>query len=131
MLLLFLILNTFILCNSALDKPEQFNRNKSLLWYIANHVYDEYRYSQLDNKSYFDCSNRTDDGNFEHPDCKKYWHCVYVGTLFESALERECPQGTMFHPILGFCEVSNWVRSRKIFLPNLSWIFLYLCFFFF
>jgi hypothetical protein len=57
----------------------------------------------------YSCSGKEDEGHYEHPDCKKYWQCLYVGTIFESALERKCPIGTMFHPIERICEISTMV----------------------
>ncbi|RNA31635.1 hypothetical protein BpHYR1_045900 [Brachionus plicatilis] len=56
--------------------------------------------------SKYSCSNRQDEGHYVHKDCRKYWHCLYVGTVFEEALERKCPAGTMFHPIQRTCEMS-------------------------
>lgn len=60
-------------------------------------------------KSNYSCVDKEDDGHYEHIDCKKYWHCLYVGTIFEYALERKCPVGTMFHPIQRICEISTVV----------------------
>jgi hypothetical protein len=57
----------------------------------------------------FTCSDKEDESYHEHQDCKKYWHCLYVGTIFQSALERRCPIGTMFHPIYKKCEISTMV----------------------
>jgi hypothetical protein len=97
--------------SSAFEKQETFDHsNKLFFWFNYDQVYDD-QYLQLDNKNLFDCTNKTDNGYYVHHDCRKYWHCLYVGTLFELALERKCPIGTMFHPIQGFCEVSNWVSS--------------------
>jgi hypothetical protein len=61
--------------------------------------------------SSFSCSDKEDDKHYEHEDCKKYWHCLYVGSIFQTALERKCPLGTMFHPLLGTCELSTIVSS--------------------
>ncbi|CAF0975712.1 unnamed protein product [Brachionus calyciflorus] len=64
----------------------------------------------------FSCSDKLDESYYAHHDCHKYWHCLYVGTVFESALERKCPAGTMFHPIQRNCETSasltclNWYK---------------------
>lgn len=55
------------------------------------------------------CADKEDDGHYEHEDCRKYWHCLYVGTIFQSRVERKCPIGTMFHPFLGQCEISTAV----------------------
>ena len=58
------------------------------------------------------CQGKEDDSQHEHfENCHKYWHCLYVGTIFETALERKCPVGTMFHPILRKCEISTFVSA--------------------
>lgn len=59
--------------------------------------------------SKYSCNNKQDEGHYVHKDCRKYWHCLYVGTVFEEALERKCPVGTMFHPIQRICEMSPMV----------------------
>lgn len=59
--------------------------------------------------SHFSCSDKEDDKHYEHVDCRKYWHCLYVGSIFQTALERKCPMGTMFHPIFKSCELSTIV----------------------
>ena len=63
-------------------------------------------------KSNYSCADTEDDGHYEHVDCKKYWHCLYVGTIFEYALERKCPVGTMFHPVQRVCEISTVVSKN-------------------
>lgn len=57
----------------------------------------------------YSCTGKEDEGHYEHSDCKKYWQCLYVGTIFETAVERKCPVGTMFHPIERVCEISTMV----------------------
>ncbi len=58
------------------------------------------------------CHEKDDEGRYEHSgDCQKYWHCLYVGTIFEIALERKCPVGTMFHPLNHQCEISTLVET--------------------
>jgi hypothetical protein len=75
------------------------------------------------------CRGKEDDSQHEHSEnCYKYWHCLYVDTIFEIALERNCPIGTMFHPILKQCEISTMVNEYsmiflKIFLIK-SFLFL-------
>lgn len=61
------------------------------------------------NEMKFSCNDKEDEGHYVHQDCRKYWHCLYVGTVFEAALERKCPAGTMFHPIQRACEISSMV----------------------
>jgi hypothetical protein len=37
----------------------------------------------------YSCRNKEDDGYYEHEEsCHKYWHCLYVDTIFERAFER-------------------------------------------
>jgi hypothetical protein len=64
----------------------------------------------------FSCSDKEDDQHYEHLDCKKYWHCLYVGSIFQTALERKCPPGTMFHPISSTCELSTIVTDLELFI---------------
>jgi hypothetical protein len=37
----------------------------------------------------YSCRDKEDEGHYEHEECRKYWHCLYVGTIFEYALERK------------------------------------------
>ena len=69
----------------------------------------------------YSCVGKDDEGHYEHPDCKKYWQCLYVGTIFETAVERKCPIGTMFHPIERVCEISTMVGFYYSFLL-VGWI---------
>lgn len=66
----------------------------------------------------YSCLGKEDEGHYEHPDCKKYWQCLYVGTIFETAVERKCPIGTMFHPIERVCEISTMVGFYSSFLVD-------------
>ena len=59
------------------------------------------------------CDDKEDDGLYEHDDCRKYWHCLYVGTIFQSPVERKCPIGTMFQSLMGQCEISTVVSIIK------------------
>lgn len=61
----------------------------------------------------YSCAGKEDEGHYENADCKKYWQCLYVGTIFETAVERKCPIGTMFHPIERVCEISTMVDGKK------------------
>ena len=84
-----------------LDYNKKFNnnQNRNLFWFTTatKKTPDQF------------CIDKEDDGLYEHDECKKYWHCLYVGTIFQSAVERKCPIGTMFHPLLGQCEISTVV----------------------
>jgi len=79
------------------------------------------------------CRDKDDEGRYEHADdCQKYWHCLYVGTIFEIALERKCPVGTMFHPLNHQCEISTRVNICLAYLEmSKSRLFLNNCFFLF
>lgn len=63
----------------------------------------------------YSCRHKQDEGYYVHKNCRKYWHCLYVGTVFEEALERKCPAGTMFHPIQRNCEMSPTVLLVNIY----------------
>jgi hypothetical protein len=102
---------TFILClliinakasyiPKRLNTINNINNNKHIFWLTTSTT------KTPDNF----CIDKEDDGLYEHDDCKKYWHCLYVGTIFQSAVERKCPIGTMFHPLMSQCEISTVVR---------------------
>jgi len=93
-------------------------KKRDVSYYLANGVSN--RISIKKKPSEFSCSNKEDEGHYEHYDCKKYWHCLYVGTIFENALERKCPIGTMFHPIERVCEISTMVFQFIIHTSNLK-----------
>lgn len=73
----------------------------------------------------YSCAGKEDEGHYEHSDCKKYWQCLYVGTIFETAVERKCPIGTMFHPIERVCEISTMVCLY--YFPNLNTHLIMIC----
>ncbi|CAF0872157.1 unnamed protein product, partial [Didymodactylos carnosus] len=55
----------------------------------------------------FDCNGFEDDSY--HPfydDCLHYWHCLYVGTVYQRSVLRECPEGTEFDTDLKKCETA-------------------------
>jgi hypothetical protein len=60
----------------------------------------------------FDCTGYEDDSF--HPmyntnDCRYFWHCIYVDTVYMRAIKRICPAGTEFDIRLNQCEVSSLV----------------------
>lgn len=102
--------------------------------------YDYYRNGFIDNNAFierettqkpikFDCTGKQDEGHYEHQDCRKYWHCLYVGTVFQSALERKCPIGTMYHPVQRQCEISISVKINLDFSINKILYFFFLLIF--
>lgn len=79
----------------------------------------DYEIQPIRNKNIpnYSCRNKEDDGYYEHDEsCHKYWHCLYVDTIFERAFERKCPVGTMFHPLLRSCEISTMVFLKTFLL---------------
>lgn len=63
----------------------------------------------------FDCTGYEDDSY--HPildadDCRHYWHCIYVNTVYMHAVRRVCPAGTEFDAHLRQCETSTLVRPH-------------------
>ena len=50
--------------------------------------------------SFFDFS----DGNVESG-CKKYYQCIFFGTVWEMYVDRDCPTGTLFDSVNTVC---NW-----------------------
>ena len=60
----------------------------------------------------FDCTGYEDDSFhpiYDADDCRHYWHCIYVDTVYMHAVRRVCPSGTEFDPILRQCETSSLV----------------------
>jgi hypothetical protein len=60
----------------------------------------------------FDCTGYEDDSF--HPmhntdNCRYYWHCIYVNTVYMRAVKRVCPAGTEFDVRLKECEISSLV----------------------
>lgn len=118
-------LNRFILNNDASNFKiplSRFNSNQNsfknklkkrgIAYYLANGISNKISTSNKKPVK-FSCTDKEDEGHYEHTDCKKYWHCLYVGTIFENALERKCPIGTMFHPIERVCEISTMVSLKN------------------
>jgi len=76
----------------------------------------------------FDCTGYEDDSF--HPmynvnDCRYYWHCIYVDTVYMRAIKRSCPAGTEFDVQLKECEISSLVSidilySMEDFRMNMS-----------
>lgn len=78
----------------------------------------------------FDCTGYEDDSFhpiYDADDCRHYWHCIYVDTVYMHAVRRVCPSGTEFDSVLRQCETSSLVSSsafrrriRKVFFDFLS-----------
>lgn len=114
---IFLKLFCILFLNFALGQNETDLSGKKQLRGISLYKLIEENDSRYNQKPVkFSCQDKDDEGHYEHPDCRKYWHCLYVGTIFETALERKCPMGTMFQPVTRVCEISTMVGSNKIFL---------------
>lgn len=123
---LIVLLNMVILASivNADDVIENKNRSDSSLAKkppqqrgISFYIPDDVNARQVSSKGTkkpapkYSCAGKEDEGHYENQDCKKYWQCLYVGTIFETAVERKCPVGTMFHPIERVCEISTMVIS--------------------
>jgi hypothetical protein len=66
----------------------------------------------------FDCTGYDDDSYhpiYDAGDCRHYWHCIYVNTVYMHAVKRSCPAGTEFDAALRQCETSSQV---KIFISS-------------
>ena len=105
------------LSDEEVDGDERAGNNGRLLASAANGAFSGDTVATISKKKApkYSCADKEDDGHYEHIDCKKYWHCLYVGTIFEYALERKCPIGTMFHPLQRVCEISTVVISEHLF----------------
>jgi hypothetical protein len=61
----------------------------------------------------FDCTGYEDDSYhpiYDADDCRHYWHCIYVNTVYMHAVKRSCPAGTEFDAKLRQCETSSLVN---------------------
>ncbi len=64
----------------------------------------------------FDCTGYEDDSYhpvYDADDCRHYWHCIYVNTVYVHAVKRVCPAGTEFDVALRQCETASEVNIRK------------------
>ena len=108
---LLVLLNNFVNCIHF--AKENSNKLKSIekrsIFYNVDRKPNKTKENVSKNNIKFSCKYKEDEAYYEHHDCHKYWHCLYVGTIFENALERKCPIGTMFHPIQRTCEISTMV----------------------
>jgi hypothetical protein len=73
---------------------------------------------QIYSEETFDCTGHEDDSF--HPvlnanDCRFYWHCIFVDTVYMRAVKRVCPAGTEFDIRLNQCEWSNFVSLKSSF----------------
>ena len=76
----------------------------------------------LDAEDLFDCTGYADDSHhpiFDARDCRSYWHCVYVDTVYMRAVKRRCPAGTEFDVNLRQCEIASLVRRTHASSPML------------
>lgn len=63
-------------------------------------------------EDFFDCTGHEDDSFhpvYDAEDCRRYWHCIYVDTVYMHAVKRVCPAGTEFDSALRKCETSALV----------------------
>lgn len=64
----------------------------------------------------FDCAGYEDDSYhpiYDADDCRHYWHCIYVNTVYMHAVRRVCPAGTEFDVNLRKCETSSLVSIHS------------------
>ncbi|CAF1484657.1 unnamed protein product [Adineta ricciae] len=72
--------------------------------------------SEIHGEDTFDCTGHEDDSL--HPmmnveDCRYYWHCIFVDTVYVRAVKRKCPAGTEFDSNLKECEIASSVNCIK------------------
>ena len=96
-----------ILLNNIVSAKDRVGRE--IAYYHANGLLNKIDVDATKKSSKYSCRDKEDEGHYVHVECRKYWHCLYVGTIFEYALERKCPVGTMFHPVERVCEISTMV----------------------
>ncbi|CAF0807118.1 unnamed protein product [Rotaria sp. Silwood1] len=70
----------------------------------------------------FDCTGYEDDSYhpiYDADDCRRYWHCIYVNTVYMHAVKRVCPAGTEFDATLRKCETSSLVDCKPSKSPHM------------
>ncbi|CAF2957024.1 unnamed protein product [Rotaria sp. Silwood2] len=70
----------------------------------------------------FDCTGYEDDSYhpiYDADDCRRYWHCIYVNTVYMHAVKRVCPAGTEFDATLRKCETSSLVDCKPPKSPHM------------
>lgn len=77
---------------------------------------------QIYSEDTFDCTGYEDDSYhpiYDADDCRHYWHCIYVDSVYMRAVKRACPAGTEFDIRLNECEISSLV-SIDIFSKSIN-----------
>ena len=64
----------------------------------------------------FDCTGQQDESFHPADDCRFYWHCIFVDTVYMRAVKRVCPAGTKFDIRINECEWANTVSHKTPFL---------------
>ncbi|CAF1048884.1 unnamed protein product [Rotaria sordida] len=70
----------------------------------------------------FDCTGYEDDSYhpiYDADDCRRYWHCIYVNTVYMHAVKRVCPAGTEFDATLRKCETASLVDCKPLKSPHI------------
>jgi hypothetical protein len=76
---------------NSFNQRAKFNANNYQTKTTENDNNDDDIIQPIKNKNIpnYSCRNKEDDGYYEHEEsCHKYWHCLYVDTIFERAFER-------------------------------------------
>lgn len=73
----------------SIQYPFKSKREQQPSFYHANGLLNKVDVDASKKISKYSCRDKEDEGHYEHVECRKYWHCLYVGTIFEYALERK------------------------------------------
>lgn len=74
---------------------------------------------QIYSEDTFDCTGYEDDSfhpMYNSNNCRYYWHCIYVDSVYMKAVKRVCPAGTEFDSRLNECEISSLVGIHFIYI---------------
>ncbi|CAF1367153.1 unnamed protein product [Adineta steineri] len=83
---------------------------------------------QVYSEDTFDCTGYEDDSfhpMYNTDNCRYYWHCIYVDTVYMRAIKRSCPAGTEFNNELKECEIPssvNCIKHNFSYIPRKEWI---------
>ena len=87
-------------------------------------IFFQILFLRISTEEIFDCTGHEDDSL--HPmyntnDCRSYWHCIYVDTVYMKAFKRICPAGTEFNRQTNQCALSSVININPfIFFIQLS-----------
>jgi hypothetical protein len=80
-------------------------------------IFIQILFIEIYSENTFDCTGYEDDSfhpMYNTDNCRYYWHCIYVNTVYMRAVKRVCPAGTEFDVRLKECEISSLVSIYTV-----------------